>query len=66
MSQYECFYNCIDISIKRTFLQLITTCPFIIRFTLSYRLIVDKKFIICLLKTVIYPNHFMKFSPESC
>ena len=45
---------------------LITACPFTIRFTLSYQLIVDKKFIICLWKTVKYSNNFMKFSPDSC
>ena len=59
----------ISIPIKRNFLQL---NPYLSQhvlssfvFTLSYRFIVNKKFIICLLKTVIYSNNFMKFSPES-
>ena len=62
----------ISISIKRNFLQLNrylsqrVLSSFVL--LLSYRLKVDKKFMICILKTVIilYSNNFMKLSPESC
>ena len=54
-----------DMNINKTQPIFITACLSTIRFTLNYQLIVDK-FIICLLKTVIYSNNFMKFSPESC
>ena len=37
---------------------VITTCICTIHYNLSYLLIVDKKFIICLLKTVKYSKHF--------